>query len=186
MEPSGLDSQERGFIFFCFFRFLGAPGWEKFLGGKTSTVQFTSEEVQKLKKQHQHQPPVPPPKPRTSASGLLESSFDEPPVPSELKNIGLHSKSTPSLEQPQLSPRLTSTSESHHHHTPSKTPNSRWKNSLDSLRHPPEADGIPRGYTAAPQPHIWNGGPATSAVSHSHSNRYELQKLDFSTVCLPQ
>ena len=159
------------------FTISGAPGWEKFLGGKTSTVQFTSEEVQKLKKQHQHQPPVPPPKPRTSASGLLESSFDEPPVPSELKNIGLHSKSTPSLEQPQLSPRLTSTSESHHHHTPSKTPNSRWKNSLDSLRHPPEADGIPRGYTAAPQPHIWNGGPATSAVSHSHSNRYELQKL---------
>ena len=152
------------FVFFTYlyFDYLGAPGWEKFLGGKTSTVQFTSEEVQKLKKQH---PPVPPPKPRTSASGLLESSFDEPPVPSELKNIGIHSKSTPSLEQPQLSPR-SSNSEP----PASKTPNSRWKNSLDSLRHHPE-DGIPRGYTAAPQPHLWNGGPATSAVSHSHSNR---------------
>ena len=83
------------FVFFTYlyFNYLGAPGWEKFLGGKTSTVQFTSEEVQKLKKQH---PPVPPPKPRTSASGLLESSFDEPPVPSELKNIGIHSKGPPS------------------------------------------------------------------------------------------
>ena len=171
----------------------GAPGWEKFLGGKTSTVQFTSEEVQKLKKQHQnqqpHTPPAPPPKPRTSASGLLESSFDDgPPVPiSELtnkssNNIGLHSKSTPSLEHnPQLSPR-SSTSEPPNSssisvgisHSKHQTPNSRWKNSLDSLRHHPEQDGIPRGYTAAPnQPsHLWTAGPATSAVSHSHSNRY--------------
>merc|ERR1719490_329358 len=52
----------------------GAPGWEKFLGGKTSTIQFTSEEVNKLKQQRrQHHdasspagvaPPKPPPKPR--------------------------------------------------------------------------------------------------------------------------
>ena len=74
----------------------GAPGWEKFLGGKTSTVNFTSEEVEKFQKQqqksaalplkkHSHpiiQPrnldpaPQPPLRPRTSANGLLETSFD--------------------------------------------------------------------------------------------------------------
>ena len=79
----------------------GAPGWEKFLGGKTSTVNFTSEEVEKFHKQqkqssssssqfpplkkHSHpvmsatsQPPhaMPVLRPRTSANGLLETSFD--------------------------------------------------------------------------------------------------------------
>ena len=150
-----------------FIDVIGAPGWEKFLGGKTSTMQFTSEEVQKLKRQQKQlcQPaPAPPPKPRTSASGLLESSFDDPvPTSSEVilspKNIGLHSKSTPSLEQqnscphPQLSPRSTASE-------PQQKTSSggRWKNSLDSLNRPPVSssntssceDGIPRGYIAAP------------------------------------
>jgi len=146
----------------------GAPGWEKFLGGKTSTVQFTSEEVQKLKSRQQQYKlqnnQQPQPKPRTSASGLLESSFEEPPVPQMLPpKIGLHSKSTPSLEQgPQLSPRSTASEPQ------PKTSGGRWKNSLDSLH---QSDAIQRGFTvnqvvnSPPQSQIWH--PQTS---HSHSN----------------
>jgi len=143
----------------------GAPGWEKFLGGKTSTVQFTSEEVQKLKSRQQQYKlnnQQPQPKPRTSASGLLESSFEEPPVPQMLPpKIGLHSKSTPSLEQgPQLSPRSTASEPQ------PKTSGGRWKNSLDSLH---QSDAIQRGFTvnqvvnSPPQSQIWH--PQTS---HSH------------------
>ena len=132
-------------------------------------MQFTSEEVQKLKSRQQklqicQAAPAPPPKPRTSASGLLESSFDLDPVPtsSEVvpilspKNIGLHSKSTPSLEQqpvPQLSPRSTASEPQQK----TSSGGNRWKNSLDSLNRPPVSssnpsceDGIPRGYIAAP------------------------------------
>eukprot|EP00095_Tigriopus_kingsejongensis_P005933 maker-scaffold316_size209483-snap-gene-1.28 protein:Tk05933 transcript:maker-scaffold316_size209483-snap-gene-1.28-mRNA-1 annotation:"protein shroom" len=71
----------------------GAPGWEKFLGGKTSTLQFTSEEVSKLKQQREEMaavtaqpmarnlppatPPKPPPKPKVNVPSL-----DGPPQPS--------------------------------------------------------------------------------------------------------
>jgi hypothetical protein len=151
------------------------------LGGKTSTMQFTSEEVQKLKRQQKQlcQPaPAPPPKPRTSASGLLESSFDLEPVPaysdeaiimSPKNPIGsLHSKSTPSLElqqnscpHPQLSPRSTA-SEPQQKTSSNSSSGGRWKNSLDSLNRPQVSssnpsstesfreDGIPRGFIAAP------------------------------------
>lgn len=116
-------------------------------------MQFTSEEVQKLKQRQKSQvpPPAPPPKPRTSASGLLESSFD----------IGHYSKSTPSLENPkipQISPRSTTSADG----------GKKWKNSLESLKNVPSnetADGIPRGFTAVPVTQ-----PPTFTSSHSHSN----------------
>ena len=153
-------------------------------------MQFTSEEVQKLKrqqqqhKQQQNLPPVPPPKPRTSASGLLESSFEDTvPNSSEVlipapKNLGIHSKSTPSLEQqPQLSPRSTTSEPQAKISVGSSSSGIRWKNSLDSLNRPqippvhPVEDGIPRGFIANPvvtqPPSMWSGNHATS---HSHSN----------------
>ena len=123
--------------------------------------------MQKLKSRQQQYKlnnQQPQPKPRTSASGLLESSFEEPPVPQMLPpKIGLHSKSTPSLEQgPQLSPRSTASEPQ------PKTSGGRWKNSLDSLH---QSDAIQRGFTvnqvvnSPPQSQIWH--PQTS---HSHSN----------------
>lgn len=167
----------------CTF-FKGAPGWEKFLGGKTSTMQFTLEEVQKLKRQQklsQQQPPAPPPKPRTSASGLLESSFDDSvPNSTEVlqlppKNIGQYSKSTPSLEQqPQVSPSARSTvSDSQASAGNAGAKSKQWKNSLDNLnRSTAEDHGIPRGYTAAPNPSSIPAQPPSwhASTSHSHSN----------------
>ena len=97
---------------YAFSKSLGAPGWDRFLGGNVSTISFTSEEAQKFKQQKeegqrnkqqniknlinnqkqkqasQQSAPKPPPKPRTSANGLLETSFDGdrlmvPPEPLE-------------------------------------------------------------------------------------------------------
>ena len=92
---------KKGFLFiFSSSCILGAPGWDRFLGGNVSTISFTSEEAQKFKQQkeegqrnkqqniknlinnqkqrlsQQQAGPKPPPKPRTSANGLLETSFD--------------------------------------------------------------------------------------------------------------
>lgn len=149
-------------------------------------MQFTLEEVQKLKRQQklqqqQQQPPAPPPKPRTSASGLLESSFDDSvPTSAQVlqlppKNIGQYSKSTPSLEQqPQVSPSARSTvSDSQASAGNAGTKSKQWKNSLDNLNRPSNEDhGIPRGYTAAPNPSSIPAQPPSwhASTSHSHSN----------------
>ena len=145
-----------------------APGWEKFLGGTSKTIQFTSEEVNKLKQQRrQHHdasspvlaPPKPPPKPRFNP--LREDATDNAAVTNNNHNanIGLApihgSKSSPSLNQPQLmaSPSAAASKKPHHLRNVSASAHSSpWKNSLDSLNNRASAvdncgSPISRGFT---------------------------------------
>ena len=146
-----------------------APGWEKFLGGTSKTIQFTSEEVNKLKQQRrQHHdasspvvaPPKPPPKPRFNP--LREDATDNAAVTNNNHNanIGLApihgSKSSPSLNQPQLmaSPAAAASSKKPHHlrNVSASANSSPWKNSLDSLNNRASAvdncgSPISRGFT---------------------------------------
>ena len=131
--------------------FAEAPGWEKFLGGTSKTIQFTSEEVHKLKQQqrrqqHESSPvvaPKPPPKPRFNPM-MREDATDNGAAVANNNHIGLapihSSKSSPSLNQPpQLmaspsSAAAASKRPSHHLRNVSASANSSpWKNSLDSL-----------------------------------------------------
>ena len=145
-----------------------APGWEKFLGGTSKTIQFTSEEVNKLKQQRrQHHdasspvvaPPKPPPKPRFNP--MREDATDNAAVTNNNHNanIGLApihgSKSSPSLNQPQLmaSPSAAASKKPHHLRNVSASAHSSpWKNSLDSLNNRASAvdncgSPISRGFT---------------------------------------
>ena len=117
------------------FVFIGAPGWDRFLGGNVSTISFTSEEAQKFKQQKEEgqrnrqqniknlinnqkqrlakqEAPTPPPKPRTSANGLLETSFEgdrlmvppDPPQgqPPTLSDLSSNSNSNESIGLSQI------------------------------------------------------------------------------------
>ena len=173
-----------------------APGWEKFLGGKSSTIQFTSEEVNKLKQQRrQHHdasspagvaPPKPPPKPRFNP--LREDATDNVVVANNNHNhnanIGLApihgSKSSPSLNlQPQLmaspsSAAAAAASRKPHHHlrnVSASANSSPWKNSLDSLNNRASVvdncgSPISRGFTTTT--------PAQTASSGSPRQTQEL------------
>ena len=162
------------------------------MGGKTSTVNFTSEEVEKFQKQKQlplkkHSHPIlqssqqqPPLRPRTSANGLLETSFDnerlivpasepveakgpEPlkPVPSSSMMSNL-AKSTPSLfnrSQQQQAATVKSPCDS-------KRKGNWRKNSLESLRPQPESEVSPVSRGAGqPPPSL-----PVHTSHHSHSN----------------
>ena len=122
-----------------------APGWEKFLGGKTSTIQFTSEEVNKIKQQQQQQKaPKVPPKPKNHH--LLQTHFDYFPI---------HPcKSSPSLDTTaQNSPKKYD-----------------FKNSLDSLdqHQTPQRGSINSNSNNNNNPASNN--PNNNSSSHSHSN----------------
>ena len=156
--------------------FPGAPGWEKFLGGNTSTIQFTTEEVFKFR-QHKPQPkeplpvpPKPPPKPKVSIDS--NNSLGLSPI---------HAcKSSPSLNQGHLSPIS-------HPSRPRAKPGRLWKNSLDSISNPgattPPSNfttsGLhpTRGFTTSARSGSREGSAdlctsvhQSSTVSHSHSN----------------
>ena len=170
----------------CFDKklFPGAPGWEKFLGGKTSTVLFTSEEVERLKtkKPFSQPPPEPivPSKPRTSANGLLETSFesDRLMVPADpITTVDGLSKSNPSLSMRKpdncdvnsnnvMGGRKTLSTGKMSTGLPA-----HLVSSLESLGHSngqDAASGPGRGFTAADN--HGNGQGVTHVVSHSHSN----------------
>lgn len=179
------------------------------MGGKTSTVNFTSEEVEKFQKQKQQLPlkkhshpiitatsqsqPQPPLRPRTSANGLLETSFDndrlivpasepvEPkggesslkPVPSSSMMSNL-AKSTPSLfnrsQQHQHQPTTVKPCDSKR-----KAGGGNWrKNSLESLRaaqgSESEVSPVSRGTAAGGQQPPPSLPVHTSHHSHSNSD----------------
>ena len=189
-----------------------APGWEKFLGGKTSTIQFTSEEVSKLKQQRrQHHDasspvvaPKPPPKPRFNP--LREDTTDNVVANNNHNaNIGLapihSSKSSPSLNQPQLmaSPSSGVASKKPHHlrNVSASANSSPWKNSLDSLnnRAYPEGSPISRGFTTTTanppenksprqtqELHWKESGPANHHHHHHHHHHHSNSDSGLSSL----
>ena len=140
--------------------FAEAPGWEKFLGGKSSTIQFTSEEVNKLKAQQQQRSssqdqydspnsgnkhpsaPIPPPKPKSYPPPPMLPPFSPRVVSPTNANIGLSpihpSKSSPHLLgcSPNPTEPLIKKPSAHRSSGVAGQQQQPWKNSLDSLRQP--------------------------------------------------
>ena len=142
----------------------GAPGWERFLGGNTSSVTFTSDEARKFR--------------RTKDKNRARAGDTGPKsLPFNLNKDGLKPL-TPAKSSPSLNDK-----------TPPPVSNNKqwWKTSMDSLRMS-GGDSALRGQTLS---HHHQGEQSkcdqvpASVVSHSHSSSDSgLSSLSGRTSCM--